>query len=290
MTKITERFLSDNYWWCILTHCRLSGTPYDHSCHSVQISYAVSKKFAKLPIDQQGKDHGRHRFFRIDKWNHPSAPPSVAELLELEVEDVIETRFREQLMMYSRTDRYWQAVMSHHFPDWDERTFFSNWVRDQIGLDRQVEEVKMEWTSMMEADKEKTDQNPMEEAEGSADAYSRSGTAPETTPSQSASTTEEQAGSTSTPGPSSKTTGSMLPSTSGEDHEHFDVEAAIAKYNANKSPEVEKLNPNMLEEDKQRFAELAENTKGKEKMTDEEFVEAVNEVMKPATFKITIKK
>jgi hypothetical protein len=292
MTKITERFLSDNYWWCVLTYCRTKGAPYDHCGHSIQISYAVSKKFARLGLDQQGKDHGRHRFFRFDRWNHPLDPPSLGELLELEVEDVIETRFRDQLSMYSRTDRYWTAVMSHHFPDWDERAFFANWVRDQIGLDRQIEEVKKEWEEVHRAEAEAASADAQvstagaEESSGST-RPADTGPGPDTTAAESGS---------SSGGTERTTSGSA-----GSSEEEEFVEAAIAKYEANKSPDVRHYTDEEVavvkaalvdQIDKLDAAmEFCDTAKGKEPMTQEEeeaFVKEVQEIMKPATFKIRI--
>jgi gas vesicle protein len=234
MTKITERFLSDNFWYCLIVYLKNKGEPYVTGTHEIGISYRPSSKFMKKELPEQQKDNSRYRWFKIDKWDHPVDPPTHEQLLELQVEDVMEFKLEDQVMMYSRTDRYMARTIQflaeylktgERLPaDWQEQDQFNEYVREMLGIDREIERVKKEWEDLQE----------------------EVSTISEPTPETSA-----------TPTP-------------------FTEEQVTAAQAA-------------VEDQIDKVDDLVE--KGKEKMTPEEeeaFVAEVDEIMKPATYKIKI--
>lgn len=153
--KVTERFVSDNYWWSVLTYLEKNGQPYNPAVHSVVIAYQPPKNFCKKDLKDQQAFCGRHKFFCFKKWEHELEPPTSAQLLELEVEDVVALRVKHQAETYSRTDRYWALLFTQFSevlkkaglldPEWSEPEEFNKYVRKCLRAEEAIEEVAKEW-------------------------------------------------------------------------------------------------------------------------------------------------
>lgn len=184
--KITERFLSDNYWWSVLTYLQNTGNPYNVGVHQMCISYKPPKKFSKKTMKEQSDYAGRWKFFTFDTWEGiPVEPPTGSQLLELEVEDVVNLRVKNQAETYSRTDRYMVSVIEVLADalkkgglldnEWTEAEHFNKYVRKVLRAEEHVEAVRKEWEAAMDKQLEAELEN--------AHSSSPSPSASETTPS-----------------------------------------------------------------------------------------------------------